>query len=86
MADPRFYSNRGPFSLAEICARLGTGMPPGRSGTAQIDDLAGLEGAGPTHLTFYAGGREMAEAFSRSQRRFLSGAAKSQASRAPLRA
>lgn len=70
MADPRFYSNHGPISLDEICVRLGTGMPPGRSGRVQIDDLAGLEGAGPTHLTFYAGGREMAEAFSRSQAGF----------------
>ncbi len=67
MADPRFYDNRGPYSVAEICARVGMEMPPGVDGAAMISDLAGLEGAGPSHLTFYSGGREMAETFERSQ-------------------
>ncbi|MGH6887786.1 MAG: UDP-3-O-(3-hydroxymyristoyl)glucosamine N-acyltransferase [Rhizomicrobium sp.] len=52
MADPRFYDNRGPFTLAEICARASLEFPervdPGR----EIADLATLEGAGPDHLSF----------------------------------
>ena len=70
MADPRFYSNRGPFSLAEVCARAGTVLPAGADATIRIEDLAGLEGAGPTHLSFFSGGREMVEAFARSRAGF----------------
>ncbi|HWU26690.1 MAG TPA: UDP-3-O-(3-hydroxymyristoyl)glucosamine N-acyltransferase [Rhizomicrobium sp.] len=50
MADPRFYKNRGPFALADVCARVGAssnGDP-----AALLHDLATLEGAGPDHLTF----------------------------------
>jgi UDP-3-O-[3-hydroxymyristoyl] glucosamine N-acyltransferase len=67
MADPRFYDNRGPFTLAEICQRAGVALPPTADGAATIEDIAGLEGAGPKHLTFYSGGRELAPAFARSQ-------------------
>jgi len=67
MADPRFYDNRGPFTLAEICQRAGVALPPTADGAAAIEDIAGLEGAGPKHLTFYSGGRELAPAFARSQ-------------------
>jgi UDP-3-O-[3-hydroxymyristoyl] glucosamine N-acyltransferase len=70
MADPRFYSNRGPFSLAEICARAGTAVPAGADGATPVEDLAGLEGAGPTHLAFFSGSREMAQAFARSRAGF----------------
>jgi UDP-3-O-[3-hydroxymyristoyl] glucosamine N-acyltransferase len=70
MADPRFYDNRGPFSLAEICARAGAAMPVGKDGAILIDDLAGLEGAGSNHLTFFSGGREMVEAFACSHAAF----------------
>ena len=27
MADPRFYDNRGPFTLAEICSTAGATLP-----------------------------------------------------------
>jgi UDP-3-O-[3-hydroxymyristoyl] glucosamine N-acyltransferase len=67
MADPRFYTNRGPFSLAEVCARAGVPLPPGSDAKARIEDLAGLDGAGAAHLAFFFGGREMAEAFACSQ-------------------
>ena len=63
MADPRFYTNRGPFSLAQICARAGVTLPANADAEAQIEDLAGLDGASDRHLTFFSGGREMAEAF-----------------------
>lgn len=52
MADPRFYENRGPFSLAEICARAALAVPRGANPTAGVSDLATLEGAGSEHLTF----------------------------------
>jgi len=56
MADPRFYDNRGPFTLAEVCAKLGAAVPGGADGSARIDDVASLTGAGPTHLAHFAGG------------------------------
>jgi UDP-3-O-[3-hydroxymyristoyl] glucosamine N-acyltransferase len=55
MADPRFYDNRGPFTLAEICAALGATLPGGVDGNARVLDLASLSGAGPDHLTFFSG-------------------------------
>jgi len=67
MADPRFYDNRGPFSLAEICDAVGAGLPAGVDGDARIDDLASLSGAGPTHLSFFTGGAEAAKEFVRTQ-------------------
>jgi UDP-3-O-[3-hydroxymyristoyl] glucosamine N-acyltransferase len=55
MADPRFYDNCGPFTLAEVCARAGASLPAGADGAAQIADIATLEGAGERHLAFCAG-------------------------------
>lgn len=55
MADPRFYDNRGPFTLADVCARSGVELPVGTDGSVRIFDLATLEGAGPQHLAFCAG-------------------------------
>lgn len=60
MADPRFYDNRGPFTLAEVCVRAGAELPAGADGGLQIHDLATLEGAGPQHLAFCTGKREAA--------------------------
>jgi UDP-3-O-[3-hydroxymyristoyl] glucosamine N-acyltransferase len=65
MADPRFYDNRGPFTLAAICTRAGIDLPAGAPGAAPVSDLASLEGAGPLHLSFFAGGKA-AESFTRS--------------------
>jgi len=56
MADPRFYDNRGPFTLAEVCAKIGAAVPGEADGSARIDDVASLTGAGPTHLAHFAGG------------------------------
>jgi UDP-3-O-[3-hydroxymyristoyl] glucosamine N-acyltransferase len=66
MADPRFYDNRGPFTLAEICAKTASTAPPGASMDVEIFDLASLDGAGPQHLSFFAGGRKAVESFHRS--------------------
>jgi UDP-3-O-[3-hydroxymyristoyl] glucosamine N-acyltransferase len=56
MADPRFFDNRGPFRLAELCAKAGVDCPDG-AGDACVFDVAGLGQAGPMHLSFFEGGR-----------------------------
>jgi UDP-3-O-[3-hydroxymyristoyl] glucosamine N-acyltransferase len=61
MADPRFYDNRGPYTLAEVCAKADVGLPAGADGSAKVDDLASLSGAAATHLTFFTGGGARAE-------------------------
>ena len=70
MADPRFYANRGPFSLAEICECAAVKLPDGANPGARIFDLASLEGAGPRHLSFFMGSGKSGEAFARSQAGF----------------
>jgi UDP-3-O-[3-hydroxymyristoyl] glucosamine N-acyltransferase len=60
MADPRFYDNRGPFTLAEVCKAVDAALPDGADGRARIQDLASLSGAGPDHLTFFTGGIALA--------------------------
>lgn len=54
MADPRFYDNRGPFKLADVCSRSGVPLPDGIDGAQSVFDVATLEGAGPQHLAFCA--------------------------------
>jgi UDP-3-O-[3-hydroxymyristoyl] glucosamine N-acyltransferase len=66
MADPRFYGNRGPFTLARICAKAAATAPAGVNRDGEISDLASLEGAGPKHLSFFAGGRKALDSFQRS--------------------
>src|SRR5512143_2953652 len=58
MADPRFYDNRGPFTLAEICSTAGAALPQDVDGKSHILDVASLTGAGPEHLTFFSGAGE----------------------------
>jgi UDP-3-O-[3-hydroxymyristoyl] glucosamine N-acyltransferase len=72
MADSRFYDNRGPFSLAEICARVSIAVPDGVDGTEPVADLAGLESAGPFHLTFSVAQEQAAVATSRAGWCFVS--------------
>ena len=55
MADSRFYDNRGPFTLADVCAHAGVTVPANASPAARIFDVATLEGAGAQHLAFCAG-------------------------------
>ncbi len=61
MADPRFYDNRGPFTLAEFCAGVNLPLVQDADPAARIYDLAGLAQAGPAHLAFFAGGRASAD-------------------------
>lgn len=53
MADPRFFTNAGPFTLARIADLLGIALPAA-VGAVEIADVAGLDQAGPGHLTFLA--------------------------------
>jgi UDP-3-O-[3-hydroxymyristoyl] glucosamine N-acyltransferase len=68
MADPRFYRNQGPVTLGALCAKLE--LAPPVSPEREISDLAGLEGAGPSHLSFFNGAREQKQAFARSRAGF----------------
>ncbi len=56
MADPRFYDNRGPFALGDVCKAVGVALPANVDAAARVLDLASLAGAGPDHLSFFAGG------------------------------
>jgi UDP-3-O-[3-hydroxymyristoyl] glucosamine N-acyltransferase len=80
MADPRFYDNCGPFSLANVCATVGTQLPKGADDAAKIDDLASLSGAGPNHLSFFTGAAGSAKNASESRAGycFVPAAAKSE--------
>jgi UDP-3-O-[3-hydroxymyristoyl] glucosamine N-acyltransferase len=53
MADSRFYDNRGPFPLDRICAHAGIVLPADADGGTSIFDVAGLDEAGPPHLSFF---------------------------------
>ncbi len=57
MADQRFFDNRGPFALSDLCAAAKISLPPGVDGTQKVVDVAGLAGAGPTHISFFSGAR-----------------------------
>jgi UDP-3-O-[3-hydroxymyristoyl] glucosamine N-acyltransferase len=70
MADPRFFDNRGPYTLAEVCARANVSVPAANNGAARIEDVASLSGAGPTHLAFFTGGAVNAAEFAQSKAGF----------------
>jgi len=55
MADPRFFDNKGPFTLADICARAGISLPESANAQSVIADVASLPSAGGEHLTFFSG-------------------------------
>ena len=64
MADARFFDNRGPFAIAEVCSAVDTVLPTHADPHAKVFDLASLSGAAPSHLTFYAGGKSAASQLS----------------------
>ena len=66
MADPRFFNNLGPFTLARICEKNGIPLA-GADGAFEVFDLAGLAAAGPQHLTFFSGAASQREVFAASQ-------------------
>ena len=63
MADPRFFENHGPFTLAQICEKAGIAVPASADAGLALHDLADLAGAGPQHLTFFSGAASLREAF-----------------------
>src|ERR1700761_6349178 len=69
MADPRFYDNRGPFTLADLAARVQAQLPAGADSAASVRDIATLEGAGAEHLAFCAG-KSAAKALAATQAGF----------------
>jgi UDP-3-O-[3-hydroxymyristoyl] glucosamine N-acyltransferase len=78
MADPRFFTRSGPFTVAEIAARTGADTAPGANRDLLLADVAPLETAGPTDLSFLDN-RKYVDAFASSQ----AGAAFVQADLAP---
>lgn len=55
MADPRFFDNAGPFTLARI-AEL-TGGKPARDASLSIADVGALDSAGPAHVSYCEGAK-----------------------------
>jgi UDP-3-O-[3-hydroxymyristoyl] glucosamine N-acyltransferase len=62
MADPRFFTNQGPFRLSDLCERIGASLGPGTDGSVLIHDVAPLDRAGPDHLCYYQTGGALSEA------------------------
>jgi UDP-3-O-[3-hydroxymyristoyl] glucosamine N-acyltransferase len=53
MADPRFFDNTGPYTLARIVEI--TGGKPVREADISVADVAALDSAGPGHLSYCEG-------------------------------
>ena len=70
MADPRFYDNRGPFSLKQVCDAAGAAVPAGASPELLVRDVADLDAAGPQHLSFFTGGKGTAERYQNTKAGF----------------
>ncbi|HEY2010732.1 MAG TPA: UDP-3-O-(3-hydroxymyristoyl)glucosamine N-acyltransferase [Rhizomicrobium sp.] len=67
MADPRFFNNLGPFTLARICEKAGIAVPNGAEAGREFFDLADLAGSDSRHLTFFSGNFSLREAFAASR-------------------
>jgi UDP-3-O-[3-hydroxymyristoyl] glucosamine N-acyltransferase len=67
MADPRFFENLGPFTLAQICEKAGIAVPQQADGAREFFDLADLAGSDSRHLTFFSGNFAVREAFAASR-------------------
>jgi UDP-3-O-[3-hydroxymyristoyl] glucosamine N-acyltransferase len=67
MADPRFYDNRGPFTLEQLCARLG--ITSAGNDASAVRDVASLGEAGALHLS-YCSGKSNAKLLARSSAGF----------------
>jgi UDP-3-O-[3-hydroxymyristoyl] glucosamine N-acyltransferase len=52
MADPRFFHRAGPFSLEALAGLSGAQLADPSSGARIVDDVAPLETAGPSDVTF----------------------------------
>lgn len=82
MADPRFFQRAGPYSLDALAARTGARLADAAVGDRMMEDVAPLETAGPTDVTFLDN-RKYTDAFMQSR----AGAAfvtEAMAARAPM--
>lgn len=52
MADPRFFSNNGPFALGDIARRVGAELAEGADAAFLVHDIAPLDSAGADDLSF----------------------------------
>jgi len=52
MADPRFFSNAGPFSLARIAETAGAECVNAKDTSLAFHDVMPLDAAGPEHVSF----------------------------------
>jgi len=66
MADPRFHSASGPFSLKELAELSGAKIGDGADPEAKFVDIQSLGDAGPKHVSFLDNKR-YAESFSKSR-------------------
>jgi UDP-3-O-[3-hydroxymyristoyl] glucosamine N-acyltransferase len=53
MADRRFFTVAGPFTVAELAARTGAAIGGAAEAERSLTDVAPLDTAGPGHLTFF---------------------------------
>ncbi len=67
MADPRFFENLGPFTLAQICEKAGIAVPTGTDSAREFFDVADLPGSDSRHLTFFSGSFALRDAFAASR-------------------
>lgn len=65
MADPRFFTVKGPFKLADLAAFAGASLANSAAGDLVIRDVAPLDQAGPDDVTFLDNRRYL-EAFGAS--------------------
>jgi UDP-3-O-[3-hydroxymyristoyl] glucosamine N-acyltransferase len=57
LGDPRFFTRRGPFTLAEVAARAGAAVPEGSDAARPIARPATLDAAGPDAVSFLENAR-----------------------------
>lgn len=60
MADPRFYTQAGPFSVAALCEVTGADLATPDLAERMINGVAPIAGAGPDDITFLAGKKHKA--------------------------
>ena len=61
MTDSRFFQSRGPFSLRELADMTGAELAAGADPTFRIEDIAALNSAGPTDVSFLENRRYIAD-------------------------
>lgn len=61
MTDPRFFRSQGPFTLAELAEMTGAELAGAADPQCRVSDLAALQAAGPTDLSFLENRRYLAD-------------------------